>query len=242
MTISNLAQAAPDIAVAAIATGRLYVVGNTERPRMPVTLEGRFRTESDEAGRFQFEEIYHPARCIVGIVVDDKTYEAVVSNCGQQGPPGEPGKTQMVGATPPQPVPAAPVAIRAPKPAPAPAPVAAPAAVPAAMPAAPAAVTASGPAGNPAPPQPPAPAPAPAQALALPPAPPSITSLTGTAGIAAAPDMPAAAPAKKPVPAAAHAQQQVKRRPPPPPRPKPQRKPAPAQDDGFDPAEAPPAE
>ncbi|WP_187274978.1 hypothetical protein [Methylobacterium sp. WL119] len=77
---------ASDITIAAIPTGRLYVVGTTERPHQQVVLDGQFQTESDEAGEFQYELIYHPARCIVSALIDGKAYEAVVSNCGQQGP------------------------------------------------------------------------------------------------------------------------------------------------------------
>ncbi|WP_204262973.1 hypothetical protein [Methylobacterium sp. BTF04] len=78
-------------------------MGTTERPHMPVVLEDRFNTESDDAGKFQFEEVYHPARCIVGVVIDGRTFEAVVGNCGQQGPPGEPGTAKMTGTVTPQP-------------------------------------------------------------------------------------------------------------------------------------------
>lgn len=77
-----------DIVIASITAGRLYVIGISDRPRTPVLLEGRFRTESDEAGKFQFEAVYHPARCIVSVDIEGRTYEAVVSNCGQQGPSG----------------------------------------------------------------------------------------------------------------------------------------------------------
>ncbi len=78
------AWAAPEITLAAIATGRLYVVGTTDRPHMPVVLEDKFRTESDDKGKFQYELVYHPARCIVAATIDGKAVEAVVSNCGQQ--------------------------------------------------------------------------------------------------------------------------------------------------------------
>lgn len=80
--------AASDITTAEIASGRLYVFGKTERPRQPVVLDGQFRTESDEAGKFEYTLIYHPARCIVSATIEGKAYEAVVGNCGQQGPPG----------------------------------------------------------------------------------------------------------------------------------------------------------
>ena len=100
MTGSSAVQAASDITIASIATGRLYVVGTTERPHMPVVLEDRFRTESDDKGTFQFEVVYHPARCIVSTQIEGKTYEAVVSNCGQQGPPGEPASANKTGGLP----------------------------------------------------------------------------------------------------------------------------------------------
>ncbi len=76
--------AASDIMFAAVATGRLYVVGSTEHPHTPVVLDDQFRTESDDKGKFQYELIYYPARCIVSASIDGKTYEAVVSNCGQR--------------------------------------------------------------------------------------------------------------------------------------------------------------
>ena len=88
LSLCQTSSAASDITIAAIATGRLYVVGTTERPHQPVVLDGQFQTESDEAGKFQYELIYHPARCIVSALIDGKAYEAVVGNCGQQGPLG----------------------------------------------------------------------------------------------------------------------------------------------------------
>lgn len=98
------ASAAPEITLAAIATGRLYIVGTTERPHMPVVLEDKFRTESDEKGRFQYELVYHPSRCIVSAMIDGKSVEAVVSNCGQTCTAAP--QTAAVGpasVTPPQP-------------------------------------------------------------------------------------------------------------------------------------------
>lgn len=77
-------RAASDITIAAIATGRLYVVGTTERPHTAVTLDDKFHTESDDTGKFQYELVYHPARCIVSAAIDGKAYEAVVTNCSQQ--------------------------------------------------------------------------------------------------------------------------------------------------------------
>ena len=88
--ICQAAQATSDITIAAIAAGRLYVVGTTERPHTSVSLDSRFTTVSDDGGKFQYELVYHPARCIVAAEIEGKTYEAVVSNCGQQGPAGPP--------------------------------------------------------------------------------------------------------------------------------------------------------
>lgn len=78
------ARAASDISVATLAIGRLYVIGTTQEPNTPVTLEKRFHTTSDALGRYAFEEIYHPATCIVGVDIEARTYQAVVSNCAQQ--------------------------------------------------------------------------------------------------------------------------------------------------------------
>ena len=97
--------AAADITAATITAGRLYVLGKTDVPRTPVLLEARFRAESDDAGNFQFEVIYHPARCIVSADIGGRTYEAVVSNCGEQGPAGEPGRATVTGALAAQPSP-----------------------------------------------------------------------------------------------------------------------------------------
>jgi hypothetical protein len=98
--------AASDITIAAIATGRLYVVGKTEHPHTAVTLDDQFRTESDETGKFQYELIYHPARCIVSASIDGKAYEAVVTNCSQQcqvGPQNQGVASPTAAAAPPLP-------------------------------------------------------------------------------------------------------------------------------------------
>lgn len=91
-----------NIKLAGIVGGRLYVYGVTERPNETVVLEGRFRTTSDDDGKFEFEVLYHPARCIVAAVVEGRTSEAVVSHCGQQGPPGEPAAATSTGGLAPQ--------------------------------------------------------------------------------------------------------------------------------------------
>ena len=101
---STIAWAASDITIAAIATGRLYILGTTERPNTSVVLEGRFEAESDDKGKFQFEVVYHPARCIVGVQIEGRTYEAVVSNCGQQGSPDEPQSAKRTSTVGPKPV------------------------------------------------------------------------------------------------------------------------------------------
>ncbi|MGU3385813.1 hypothetical protein SAMN02799625_05552 [Methylobacterium sp. UNC300MFChir4.1] len=88
LVFSMPASAASDITVAAIATGRLYVVGTTDRPHTAVILDKRFKTESDENRKFQYELVYHPANCVVSAAIDGTIHEAVVSNCGQQVVPG----------------------------------------------------------------------------------------------------------------------------------------------------------
>lgn len=99
LLVCGSAQAASDITIAAIATGRLYVVGTTDQPHMPVVLDGRFRTESDDQGKFQYELVYHPPRCIVSAEIAGKAYEAVVGNCGQQCALPEPSDTGKIRGT-----------------------------------------------------------------------------------------------------------------------------------------------
>lgn len=94
------AWAASDITIASIATGRLYVVGSTDQPHTPVVLDGQFRTESDDQGKFQYELVYHPPRCIVSALISGNAYEAVVSNCGEPcALPAPGGRTPVSGRT-----------------------------------------------------------------------------------------------------------------------------------------------
>ena len=106
--LCHSALAASDITIAAIATGRLYVLGSTERPHTPVVLDEQFRTESDDKGKFQYELIYHPARCIVSARIADKTYQAVVSNCGEQCQTAPTKEVSSTGAALPPPAKLAP--------------------------------------------------------------------------------------------------------------------------------------
>ena len=102
------AQGKSDINFATIAIGRLYVMGSTDLPGTSVVLEDRFTSTSDDNGKFQFEVVYHPARCIVSVRIESQVREAVVSNCGQQGPPGEPATAAVTGAFTPVPGPVGP--------------------------------------------------------------------------------------------------------------------------------------
>lgn len=81
--------AASDITVAAIATGRLYVLGTTDQPHTKVRLDDKFDTVSDGKGLFQFELVYHPSGCIVRAAIGDKTVEAVVGQCGEVCKPAQ---------------------------------------------------------------------------------------------------------------------------------------------------------
>ncbi|SDO26354.1 hypothetical protein SAMN05216360_1185 [Methylobacterium phyllostachyos] len=100
---ASASAAASDITIAAIATGRLYVLGRTEHPHTTVVLDDQFRTESDQTGKFQYELVYHPARCIVSAAIDGKTYEAAVSNCGEQCQPTASEQARPMAAAVPSP-------------------------------------------------------------------------------------------------------------------------------------------
>lgn len=94
------ARAETDVAIATIALGRLYVLGTTDNPHTSVMLDGQFRTESDDRGIFHYQLVYHPARCIVSATIGAKTYEAVVSNCGEQASPPTSDATAAGSASP----------------------------------------------------------------------------------------------------------------------------------------------
>ncbi|QGY02490.1 hypothetical protein MMSR116_11860 [Methylobacterium mesophilicum SR1.6/6] len=93
LLVAAPSRAASDITAAAIAVGRLYVVGTTDQPHTKVKLDGKFETESDDKSQFQFELVYHPAGCIVRAAIGDKIVEAVVGQCGDVcQPSGWPAK------------------------------------------------------------------------------------------------------------------------------------------------------
>lgn len=102
------AWATPDITTATIATGRLFVLGRTEHPHTPVVLDGRFKTESDDRGQFQYELTYYPAGCIVTAAIGGKSYQAVVGNCGQGCPTPAATGASPASAAPAPPGPATP--------------------------------------------------------------------------------------------------------------------------------------
>ena len=108
------AYAASDITLAAMAKGRLYVLGMTERPHTLVVLDQQFRTESDDNGAFQYELTYHPAPCIVSATIDGRAYRAVVSNCSQQGFFGPSQSSGAVAAARPEPALDQPAKVKAP--------------------------------------------------------------------------------------------------------------------------------
>ena len=84
LLLNGPASPASDITIAAIAAGRLCVVGVTGHPHTAVALDGRFDTKSDDQGKFQFELIYQPATRIVAATIEGTIHEAVVGNCAQQ--------------------------------------------------------------------------------------------------------------------------------------------------------------
>ena len=87
LAFGNPAHADPGITVAAIATGRLYVVGTTDQPHTSVSLDGKFTAESNDKGKFQFELVYYPAGCVVRATIGAQTYQAHVEQCGEKYEP-----------------------------------------------------------------------------------------------------------------------------------------------------------
>jgi hypothetical protein len=84
IALGTSAHADPGITGAAIATGRLYVVGTTDQPHTSVSLDEKFTVESDDKGKFQFDLVYYPSGCVVRATVGAKTYQAQVEQCGMK--------------------------------------------------------------------------------------------------------------------------------------------------------------
>ena len=77
---ANSALAAIRIVDSIYADNVLLVTGRV-RPNTRVTLDGKYVTMSDGAGRFQFREHYKPRTCMSSITTDEDSYSAVITNC-----------------------------------------------------------------------------------------------------------------------------------------------------------------
>ncbi|WP_419828333.1 hypothetical protein [Methylobacterium sp.] len=87
LALATAAHAGPGIAAAAIAAGRLYVVGTTDKPHTIVSLDEKFTAESDDKGKFQFDLVYYPSGCVVRAKIGAETYQARVEQCGMKCEP-----------------------------------------------------------------------------------------------------------------------------------------------------------
>ena len=85
------------IAAARIVEGRLWIIGQGVPPGAEVKLEQRFTVSADRRGHFEFRVPYHPATCMVKIEAGEDVFDAVVADCGQMGPKGDPGPVGMTG-------------------------------------------------------------------------------------------------------------------------------------------------
>ena len=89
--IPAAARAEFSISAARIAEGDLIVMGQVDEPNTDITLDDSFTVRTDGSGRFTFRVVYHPSSCIVVLKAAAQQRSAVVGNCGQMGPRGEPG-------------------------------------------------------------------------------------------------------------------------------------------------------
>jgi hypothetical protein len=60
--------------------GTLVVRGQTQ-PNQQVTLDGKYKTKADGAGRFEFSEPYKPPTCMSDITAGEDSYSAIITNC-----------------------------------------------------------------------------------------------------------------------------------------------------------------
>ena len=89
--LTSPAQAEIQVYQATIAEGRLIVAGQFAGAAEQVSLNDRFTTKPDDAGKFEFRVPYHPATCTIRLKSAEDSFEAIVANCGQAGPRGETG-------------------------------------------------------------------------------------------------------------------------------------------------------
>ncbi|WP_188311799.1 hypothetical protein [Salinarimonas soli] len=95
---SSPAAAQFSIHAARVAAGDLWILGVVNEPGATVSLDDLFTTKADSRGRFEFRVPYHPPYCMVRLSTGLHTRNAVVAQCGQLGPRGEPGPAGPPGA------------------------------------------------------------------------------------------------------------------------------------------------
>jgi hypothetical protein len=61
-------------------SGTLIVAGQVQ-PHKKVILDGKYVTQADDGGRFEFKEPYKPETCMSSITTDEDSYSAVITNC-----------------------------------------------------------------------------------------------------------------------------------------------------------------
>jgi hypothetical protein len=78
---SGAAQAEIRVSVSRYDHGALKIEGQTA-PNRIVTLDGRFKAQSDGGGYFRFDEKgYKPDDCMSDLVADNDIYSAVIAGC-----------------------------------------------------------------------------------------------------------------------------------------------------------------
>ncbi|HVV63298.1 MAG TPA: hypothetical protein VHD14_16240 [Pseudolabrys sp.] len=68
------------ISVSRYQNGALTVTGETQ-PNQTVSLDGKYTTKSDAAGRFAFHLDYKPPTCMADITAGGDVYSAVIAYC-----------------------------------------------------------------------------------------------------------------------------------------------------------------
>jgi hypothetical protein len=84
MACLGAARADIRINVSRYSGGTLTVAGETS-PGRAVTLDDKFKTESDGAGRFSFILRYKPPTCMSDIRAGEDVYSAVIAGCLDAG-------------------------------------------------------------------------------------------------------------------------------------------------------------
>ena len=101
LLLAGVSAASADIRIneSRYANGKVTISGETA-PSSTVTLDDKFKTESDGQGHFTFSVKYKPSTCMSDIRADGNVYSAVIAGCLDGGDVDGPLPAKQTSAKP----------------------------------------------------------------------------------------------------------------------------------------------